>query len=64
MGMTTFLATSNTVNAPPTNCFRPIDFQVREPVQPIFANLNMTNSMIELEVAQEYLGQQDHGMFI
>lgn len=43
--------------------YGPIDFQVREPAQPIFANLNETNSCIELEVAQEYLGQQDHGMF-
>lgn len=36
----------------------PIDFQVREPVSPLFAGLHRTNMAIELEVTQEYLGQQ------
>jgi len=44
--------------------YGPIDFQVREPAQPIFANLNMSNSAMELEVAQEYLGQQDHVVYL
>jgi alpha-glucuronidase len=44
--------------------FGPIDFQVREPVNPIFGILNETNSCIELEVAQEYLGQQDHVVYL
>lgn len=36
----------------------PIDFQVREPVSPLFAGLRRTNEAIELEITQEYLGQQ------
>jgi alpha-glucuronidase len=36
----------------------PIDFQVREPVSPLFAALRKTNVAIELEIAQEYTGQQ------
>jgi alpha-glucuronidase len=36
----------------------PIDFQVREPVSPLFAGLHKTNEAVELEVTQEYLGQQ------
>lgn len=36
----------------------PIDFQVREPVSPLFAGLEKTNTAVELEIAQEYLGQQ------
>ena len=38
--------------------YGPIDFQVREPVSPLFANLRETSTAIELEVTQEYLGQQ------
>jgi len=40
--------------------YGPIDFQVREPASPLFANLVNTNTAIELEVTQEYLGQQCH----
>ena len=36
----------------------PIDFQVREPVSPLFAGLRKTNDAVELEITQEYLGQQ------
>ena len=38
----------------------PIDFQVREPVSPLFAGLEKTNEAIELQITQEYLGQQRH----
>jgi len=38
--------------------YGPIDFQVREPVNPIFANMRETNMAIELQVCQEYLGQR------
>jgi len=41
----------------------PIDFQVREPVSPIFGALNKTNVVIEFQVTQEYLGQQRHVVF-
>ncbi|KAK3716614.1 hypothetical protein LTR37_006244 [Vermiconidia calcicola] len=39
---------------------QPIDFQVREPVSPLFARLQNTASAVELQITQEYLGQQDH----
>jgi alpha-glucuronidase len=42
----------------------PIDFQVREPVSPLFAGLHRTNEAIELEITQEYLGQQKHLVFL
>ena len=44
--------------------FGPIDFQVREPTSPLFANLRATSTAIELEVAQEYLGQQCHLVYL
>jgi alpha-glucuronidase len=44
--------------------FGPIDFQVREPVSPLFANLFNTNTAIELQVTQEYLGQQSHLVYL
>jgi alpha-glucuronidase len=42
----------------------PIDFQVREPVSPLFGGLEKTNQAIELQITQEYLGQQRHTVFI
>jgi alpha-glucuronidase len=42
----------------------PIDFQVREPASPLFAGLRSTNQAIELQVTQEYLGQQRHLCFL
>ncbi len=42
----------------------PIDFQVREPVSPLFAGLRRTNEAIELQVTQEYTGQQRHLCFL
>lgn len=44
--------------------YGPIDFQIREPTSPLFANLLQTNTAIELEVAQEYLGQQCHVVYL
>lgn len=38
----------------------PIDFQVREPAHPLFGALPRTNSMIELQVTQEYTGHSTH----
>ncbi|MEW2568923.1 alpha-glucuronidase family glycosyl hydrolase [Streptomyces sp. NPDC047070] len=38
----------------------PIDFQVREPAHPLFGSLPRTNSMIELQVTQEYTGHATH----
>jgi alpha-glucuronidase len=42
----------------------PIDFQVREPVSPLFATLQHTSQAIELQITQEYLGQQRHMVFL
>jgi alpha-glucuronidase len=42
----------------------PIDFQVREPVSPLFAALQHTSQTIELQITQEYTGQQRHMVFL
>ena len=42
----------------------PIDFQVREPASPLFAGLRRTNESIELQITQEYTGQQKHLCFL
>ncbi|HMD98960.1 MAG TPA: alpha-glucuronidase family glycosyl hydrolase, partial [Terriglobia bacterium] len=42
----------------------PIDFQVREPVSPLFGGLAKTNEAIELQITQEYTGQQRHLCFL
>ncbi|KAM0560089.1 hypothetical protein ACHAPJ_004049 [Fusarium lateritium] len=44
--------------------YGPIDFQVREPVSPLFAHLRKTNAAIELQITQEYLGQQCHLVYL
>lgn len=36
----------------------PMDFQVREPVSPLFGGLKKTHMILEVEIAQEYTGQQ------
>ncbi len=42
----------------------PIDFQVREPVSPLFGDLESTNKAIELQITQEYTGQQKQLCFL
>lgn len=42
----------------------PIDFQVREPASPLFGGLEKTNQVIELQITQEYTGQQRHLCFL
>jgi alpha-glucuronidase len=42
----------------------PIDFQVREPVSPLLGGLKKTNEAIELQITQEYTGQQRHLCFL
>jgi alpha-glucuronidase len=44
--------------------YGPIDFQVREPVSPLFGAMPRTNQAIELEVTQEYTGQQRHLVYL
>ena len=36
----------------------PMDFQIREPISPLFGGLKNTNQMLEVQIAQEYTGQQ------
>lgn len=38
----------------------PLDFQVREPVSPLFGGLEKTAQLVELQITQEYTGQQKH----
>ncbi|MGA9020744.1 MAG: alpha-glucuronidase family glycosyl hydrolase [Terracidiphilus sp.] len=42
----------------------PIDFQAQEPVSPTFAGLQKTNTAMEVQITQEYLGQQRHLVYI
>nr|WP_255551530.1 alpha-glucuronidase family glycosyl hydrolase [Granulicella sp. dw_53] len=42
----------------------PIDFQVREPVSPLFGAMQHTAQAVELQVTQEYTGQQRHMVFL
>ena len=42
----------------------PIDFQTREPVSPVLAAMPATRLAVELQVTQEYTGQQQHVCFL
>ncbi|MGD0680946.1 MAG: alpha-glucuronidase family glycosyl hydrolase [Terracidiphilus sp.] len=42
----------------------PIDFQAQEPVSPLFAGLRHTNQAMEIQVTQEYTGQQRHLVYL
>lgn len=42
----------------------PMDFQVREPVSPLFGAMPHTNQMMEFQIAQEYTGQQRDVCFL
>lgn len=42
----------------------PMDFQVREPISPLFGGLKQTNMMLEVQIAQEYTGQQRHVCYL
>ncbi|MGI4756478.1 MAG: alpha-glucuronidase family glycosyl hydrolase [Janthinobacterium lividum] len=42
----------------------PIDFQAREAVSPLFSALRKSNAAIEVQVSQEYTGQQRHLIFL
>jgi alpha-glucuronidase len=44
--------------------YGPIDFQVREPVSPLIGALQHTNQALELQITQEYTGQQRHLCFL
>ncbi|MGP8173998.1 MAG: alpha-glucuronidase family glycosyl hydrolase [Terracidiphilus sp.] len=42
----------------------PIDFQAQEPVSPLYAGLRQTSQAMELQVTQEYTGQQRHLVYL
>ena len=42
----------------------PMDFQVREPVSPLLAALPGTEVAVELQITQEYTGQQHHVCYL
>lgn len=42
----------------------PMDFQVREPISPLFGAMERTNQMMEFQIAQEYTGQQKHVCYL
>jgi len=42
----------------------PIDFQVREPLSPLFGGMKQTNQILEFQVTQEYLGHSKDVCFI
>jgi len=44
--------------------YGPIDFQAEEPVSPLFAGLHKTSEAMELQITQEYLGQQRHLVYL
>ncbi|MBV8866777.1 MAG: glucosiduronase, partial [Acidobacteriaceae bacterium] len=44
--------------------YGPIDFQAREPVSPLIGALRKTNEALELQITQEYTGQQRHLCFL
>ncbi len=42
----------------------PMGFQVREPVSPLFGGLKSTKRILEVQIAQEYTGQQRHVCYL
>jgi alpha-glucuronidase len=42
----------------------PLDFQPREPVQPLFGAIARTPLMLELQITQEYLGHSTHLVYL
>ena len=42
----------------------PVDFQPREPVQPLFGAMPKTPLMMELQITQEYLGHSTHLVYL
>ena len=42
----------------------PMDFQVREPITPLFGVMDKTNKLMEFQITQEYTGQQKHVCFL
>ncbi|RDD85261.1 alpha-glucuronidase family glycosyl hydrolase [Streptomyces parvulus] len=44
--------------------YGPVDFQVREPVHPLFGRMRRTHQMAELQLTQEYTGHAVHTCYL
>ncbi|MFC8682845.1 alpha-glucuronidase [Microbacterium ureisolvens] len=44
--------------------YGPLDFQAREPVSPTIPGMTRTRVALELQVTQEYTGQQQHAVYL
>jgi len=44
--------------------YGPLDFQTREPLSPVIPAMAQTNVALELQVTQEYTGQQRHAVYL
>ncbi|MFI2361942.1 alpha-glucuronidase [Promicromonospora sp. NPDC019610] len=44
--------------------YGPLDFQVREPLSPVLAAMPHTRVALELQITQEYTGQQQHAVYL
>ena len=42
----------------------PVDFQPREPISPLLLAMKQTQTMIEVQITQEYLGESVHSVFL
>jgi alpha-glucuronidase len=42
----------------------PIDFQAREPISPLFSGIPKTSQAMEVQITQEYTGQQRHLVYL
>ena len=42
----------------------PVDFQPREPISPLLLAMKQTQTMIEVQITQEYLGESIHSVFL
>ena len=42
----------------------PVDFQPREPYNPLFTSLQKTSMMVEFQITQEYLGAANHLVYL
>jgi alpha-glucuronidase len=44
--------------------YGPVDFQAEEPVSPLFAGLKKTSTAMEVQITQEYTGEQRHLVYL
>jgi alpha-glucuronidase len=44
--------------------YGPVDFQAEEPVSPLFAGLKQTSTAMEVQITQEYTGEERHLVYL